>query len=85
MRLLFIGDVYGAPGLSVTQAYLRQHRHGYDLIVANGENCAGGFGITRKDFAALRAAGVDVVTLGNHSFDHADAAQLLEEIGRAHV
>lgn len=82
MRLLFIGDVYGAPGLSVTQAYLRQHRHGYDLIVANGENCAGGFGITRRHFETLRAAGVDVVTLGNHTFDQPEAADLLEETPR---
>ena len=82
MRLLFIGDVYGAPGLAVTRAYLRRHRDDYDLIVANGENCAGGFGITRSAFTTLREAGVDVVTLGNHSFDQAEAADLLEETTR---
>jgi len=50
----------------------------YDFVIANGENVAGGFGITRKHFEQLRAAGVDVVTLGNHSFDQAEALQLLE-------
>lgn len=82
MRVLFIGDVYGAPGLSAAQAYVRLHGHAYDFVIANGENCAGGFGITRATFRALRDAGVDVVTLGNHTFDQAEAAELLEETPR---
>lgn len=82
MRLLFIGDVYGAPGLAAAQAYLERHRDAYDFIVANGENCAGGFGIARTHFRALRDAGVDVVTLGNHTFDQAETADLLEETPR---
>jgi len=79
MRLLFIGDVYGAPGIAAVQAYLKRHRDAYDFVIANGENCAGGFGITHSHFSALRSAGVDVVTLGNHTFDQAETAQLLEE------
>jgi metallophosphoesterase (TIGR00282 family) len=82
MRVLFIGDVFAAPGLRAVQRYLRRHGEAYDLVVANGENTAGGFGITRKHFTELRAAGVDVVTLGNHSFDQAEAAELLEETPR---
>lgn len=82
MRLLFIGDVYGTPGLTAVTAYLRQHRDAFDFVIANGENCAGGFGITRSHFETLRAAGVDVVTLGNHTFDQAETAQLLEETPR---
>jgi len=82
MRLLFIGDVYGAPGIAAVQAYLKRHRDGFDFVVANGENCAGGFGITRSQFRSLRDAGVDVVTLGNHTFDQAEAAELLEETPR---
>ena len=82
MRVLFIGDVYGAPGLAAVQAYLRSERDAFDFVIANGENCAGGFGITRAHFRTLRDAGVDVVTLGNHSFDQAEAAQLLEETPR---
>jgi metallophosphoesterase (TIGR00282 family) len=82
MRLLFIGDVYGAPGLAAVQAYLQRHRNAFDFVVANGENCAGGFGITRAQFRALREAGVDVVTLGNHTFDQPETAELLEETPR---
>ncbi|TVR93624.1 MAG: YmdB family metallophosphoesterase [Trueperaceae bacterium] len=82
MRLLFIGDVYGAPGIAAVQAYLKRHRDAFDFVVANGENCAGGFGITRSQFRSLRDAGVDVVTLGNHTFDQAETAELLEETPR---
>jgi metallophosphoesterase (TIGR00282 family) len=82
MRVLFIGDVFAAPGIRVVQRFLKLHAGDYDLIVANGENAAGGFGITRKHFQELRAAGVDVVTLGNHAFDQAEAAELLEETPR---
>jgi metallophosphoesterase (TIGR00282 family) len=82
MRLLFIGDVYGAPGIAAVQAYLARQRDAFDFVVANGENCAGGFGITRSQFRSLRDAGVDVVTLGNHTFDQAEAAELLEETPR---
>jgi len=82
MRLLFIGDVYGAPGIAAVEAYLERQRDAFDFVVANGENCAGGFGITRSQFRSLREAGVDVVTLGNHTFDQAEAAELLEETPR---
>ena len=82
MRLLFIGDVYGAPGIAAVQGYLQRHLDAFDFVVANGENCAGGFGITRSQFRSLRDAGVDVVTLGNHTFDQAEAAELLEETPR---
>lgn len=79
MKLLFIGDVFARPGLVVLEQFLERHRDDYDFIVANGENAAGGFGLTRKHFEKLRRAGVDVVTLGNHSFDQAEARELLEE------
>ncbi len=82
MRVLFIGDVYGAPGIAAVQAYLHAYLESFDLVIANGENAAGGFGITRANFRALRGAGVDVVTLGNHTFDQAEAAELLEETPR---
>ncbi len=82
MRVLFIGDIFSTPGLKVTQAYLAQARSEVDFIIANGENLAGGFGITRKHFEQLRKAGVDVVTLGNHGFDQAEALELVEETPR---
>ncbi len=82
MRVLFIGDVFATPGIRVVQRYLARHGEDYDLVVANGENAAGGFGITRKHFQELRTAGVDVVTLGNHAFRQPEAAELLEETPR---
>ncbi len=63
-------------------SYLKAHAGDYDLIIVNGENAAGGYGITRSHFEQLRAAGADVVTLGNHGFDQPDAFELLEETPR---
>jgi metallophosphoesterase (TIGR00282 family) len=82
VRVLFIGDVFSTPGIKVAQAYLATTAKAYDFVVANGENAAGGFGITRRHFEQLRAAGVDVVTLGNHGFDQSDALELVEETPR---
>jgi metallophosphoesterase (TIGR00282 family) len=82
VRVLFIGDVFGNPGLRATQRYLRDHRGDYDLVVANGENVAGGFGITRKHAEQLWGWGVDVLTLGNHTFDQDEVLDLLESSSR---
>lgn len=82
MRILFIGDVFGTPGLVVTKSYLAEVRDDFDFVIVNGENVAGGFGITRKHFEGLLAAGADVVTLGNHTWDAQDAYGLLEETPR---
>ena len=79
MRVLFVGDVFATPGMKAARAYLDAVRDDYDFVIVNGENAAGGFGITRKHFVQLRDAGADVVTLGNHGFDQPDAAVLLEE------
>src|SRR5690606_12186511 len=74
--------VFGTPGLRAAAAYLRRERSAYDLAIVNGENAAGGFGLTRKHFQYLRDAGADVVTLGNHSFDQAEALEVVEETPR---
>jgi hypothetical protein len=82
VRVLFIGDIFSKPGMKVTKAYLELERGNYDFIIANGENTAGGFGITRKHFEQLLDYGVDVVTLGNHSWDQQEVYVLLEESPR---
>ena len=82
MRVLFIGDVFSTPGMEVVERYLAEVAGAYDLVVVNGENAAGGFGITRSHFERLRAAGADVVTLGNHSWDQREALELVEETPR---
>lgn len=71
MKILFIGDVIGKPGRQALAALLRkvQEAHGIDLTVANGENAAGGFGITPETGADLLRLGVDVITSGNHVWD----------------
>ena len=81
VRVLFIGDVFHKPGLAVMRSYLARHRESFDFIIANGENVAGGRGITRKHFQQMRSWGVDVVTLGNHAWDGTEVLQLLEESG----
>ncbi|MEX1204907.1 MAG: TIGR00282 family metallophosphoesterase [Dongiaceae bacterium] len=68
MRILFCGDIVGRSGRDVVCEHLPRLRRelALDFVVANGENAAAGFGITEKICADLYAAGVDVVTTGNH-------------------
>jgi 2',3'-cyclic-nucleotide 2'-phosphodiesterase len=75
MRLLFIGDVVGKPGRTIVQERLPELRRRLqlDCVVINGENAAGGFGITEEIFYDLVDAGADAVTLGNHSWDQREA------------
>jgi 2',3'-cyclic-nucleotide 2'-phosphodiesterase len=79
LRVLFVGDVIGRPGRHALAALLPRLRRelALDLIVVNGENSAGGFGITAATVRELRDAGADVVTTGNHVWDH---KQFVEEI-----
>ena len=80
MRVLFFGDVVGSPGRTALTAALARWRVEYqpDIVIANGENAAGGMGITPKVATELFAAGVDVLTLGNHTFKHKEVVTLLE-------
>lgn len=68
--------------MNAAVAYVKRERPNYDFIIVNGENAAGGFGLTRRHFEQLRAAGADVVTLGNHGFDQAEALEVVEETTR---
>jgi metallophosphoesterase (TIGR00282 family) len=80
MRLLFIGDIFGRPGRGLVRQGLRAlvDVHAIDLVIANAENSAGGFGITREIGDELLDGGVDVMTSGNHVWDKKEA---LEYIG----
>jgi len=71
MRILFIGDIVGSPGRDIVSQQLPHlvAQHKPDLVIANGENAAAGFGITPKIADEIFAAGVDVITGGNHSWD----------------
>ena len=80
MRVLFIGDVVGEAGrrgLETTMPMLRE-THKPDLVVVNGENAAGGVGITADTAAEIYAAGAQVITLGNHAYRHADSFGYLD-------
>lgn len=74
MRFLFLGDVVGRSGRKAVVERLPKLRRDFalDFVVVNGENAAGGFGITEQIFEDLIDAGADAVTLGNHAFDQRD-------------
>jgi 2',3'-cyclic-nucleotide 2'-phosphodiesterase len=84
VRVLFISDIVGSPGrdgLAAAMPGLRQ-RHSPDLIIANGENSAGGIGITQKTANELFEIGVDVITTGNHVYRHREAYEFLDRSDR---
>ena len=80
MKLLFVGDVVGGSGrrllLSLLPELLDQHRP--DFVVVNGENAAGGLGITPKIADELLAAGIHAITLGNHAYRHREVYEYLD-------
>ncbi len=84
MRILFIGDVVGRSGRAIVSQKLPGliSEWKLDLVVLNGENAAGGFGITETIFNEFIDAGVDVVTLGNHSWDQREALVFIERGSR---
>lgn len=75
MRILFIGDIVGRAGRDLVKKGLKGlvAEHDVDLVIANAENSAAGFGITREIGDELLKAGVDVMTSGNHIFDKKEA------------
>jgi len=80
VRLLFVGDVVGSTGRRAFEELLPglREREQPDFVVVNGENAAGGIGITAKVAQALLATGADAITLGNHAYRHADVYKLLD-------
>lgn len=75
MNLLFVGDIFGKIGRDLVQRALPRlvDRYELDLVIANAENSAGGFGITRETGDAILKCGVDVMTSGNHVWDKKEA------------
>jgi len=80
LRILFLGDVVGKSGRAAVSRHLPQLRRDWalDFVVVNGENAAGGFGITEAICDEFLAAGADVVTGGNHSWDQREALVFIE-------
>jgi metallophosphoesterase (TIGR00282 family) len=79
VKLLFIGDIVGQPGRRAVKELLPRLReqHVLDFVIANGENSAGGSGITPKTAEEIFAAGVDVITSGDHLWDQKEVMELL--------
>jgi len=81
LRILMIGDVIGKPGRDAVRALLPdlKHEKSIDFVICNGENTAGGYGITADTAAELLDSGVDVLTSGNHIWDKKEIIPLMDE------
>jgi 2',3'-cyclic-nucleotide 2'-phosphodiesterase len=79
MKLLFLGDIVGRPGRDLIRRHVRAlaSRHDADLVIANGENAAGGAGITRDNMLEILSSGVDVITTGNHVWDKPETLEFI--------
>jgi metallophosphoesterase (TIGR00282 family) len=80
VRLLFVGDVVGAPGRRTLAALLPElrRRHEPDWVVVNGENASGGIGLNARNAQEMLDLGVDAITLGNHTYRHRDLYAVLD-------
>ncbi|WP_456275423.1 TIGR00282 family metallophosphoesterase [Bacillus sp. AK128] len=81
MRILFIGDVVSSPGRDMVQQYLPQLKQKYkpNVTIINGENAAGGKGITEKIYRQFLEWGAQAITLGNHTWHHKDVFEFIDE------
>jgi metallophosphoesterase (TIGR00282 family) len=81
VRILFIGDIFGRPGRTIVRDHLREllAQYNIDLTIANGENAAGGFGITPQIAEELFDLGVEVITTGNHVWDKRELIEYLNK------
>jgi len=80
LRVLMVGDIVGKPGRRALQQLLPGLRceYGIDIVVANGENAAGGLGVTPATAEEVLASGVDVITTGNHVWAHKEIIPYLD-------
>ncbi|MCI1904487.1 TIGR00282 family metallophosphoesterase [Enterococcus hirae] len=81
MRILFIGDIVGSLGRKALKTYLPQLKQKYhpQVTIVNGENAAGGRGITEKIYKEFLQNGVDVITMGNHTWDNRDIFEFIDD------
>jgi len=81
MKILFAGDIVGRPGRkAIQELYPRvKEEHSIDLFIANGENAAGGSGITPDIVRELHSLGVDVITMGDHVWKQKDILKIIDE------
>jgi metallophosphoesterase (TIGR00282 family) len=79
MKILFLGDIVGSPGVEAVRALVPKliADHSLDLVIANAENVCSGSGLTPKQFRQIRAAGVDILTMGDHVYRRAEIISTL--------
>jgi len=84
MRILFIGDIVGQPGRQMVARHLKRliAEHGVQMVLANAENAAGGFGITPSVGEELLSLGIDLLTSGNHVWDKKEVEGYLAKESR---
>ena len=84
MNILFIGDVVGRPGRNYLSTNLNRlvEENDIDFVIINGENSAGGVGITRSTYDELLSMGADIITLGNHSWAKKEVLEFIEDAER---
>src|SRR5665213_1457557 len=80
LKILFLGDIVGSSGRAAIKEHLPALKleHSFDLIIANGENAAHGFGLTSSISAEIFELGVDVITGGNHTWDKKEIHQAIQ-------
>jgi len=83
-KILVLGDIVGKPGRNVLKQWLPEWKstHTIDFVIANGENAAGGMGMTTKIYHELLAIGIDVITSGNHIWSKKEVYPLLDSSDR---
>src|SRR5437660_1407766 len=84
MKILFIGDIVGSPGMDSVRALVPKllAEQGIDLVIANAENVCSGSGLTPKQYRQLRTAGVDLITMGDHIYRRAEIIPTLQSDDR---
>lgn len=80
LKILFIGDIVGQPGRRILKAHLKEliDSEKINFVIANGENAAGGFGLTGMVCQELLNMGIDIITLGNHTWDNREIYNVLD-------
>ncbi len=80
MRVLFLGDIVGSPGRTVIEDYMTKLKEKYHphIIIANGENAAGGRGINEKILKQFFQTGINIVTMGNHTWDQKEIFDFID-------
>ncbi|WP_102692596.1 TIGR00282 family metallophosphoesterase [Rummeliibacillus pycnus] len=81
MKVLFIGDIVGEIGRNAVESYLPRLKRKYDVdvVIANGENAAAGRGITKRIYQDLLMMGVDIITMGNHTWDQKEIFDFIDD------